>query len=97
MIIAWWSAGVTSAVATKLAIQQYGADKVVPIYFHIDSAHEDNKRFKSECETWYGREILVRQSKKYGDQFDVIKKERYVNGPSGARCTLELKKIYVCK
>ena len=92
MIIAWWSAGVTSAVATKLAIQQYGADKVVPIYFHIDSAHEDNKRFKSECETWYGREILVRQSKKYGDQFDVIKKERYVNGPSGARCTLELKK-----
>ena len=24
MIISWWSAGVTSAVATKLAIQEFG-------------------------------------------------------------------------
>ena len=92
MIIAWWSAGVTSAVATKLAIDKYGKDNVVPIYFHIDSAHKDNNRFKEQCEEWYGRDIVVKQSAKYGDQFDVIKKERYVNGPSGARCTLELKK-----
>ena len=33
MIIAWWSAGVTSAVATKLAINEFGLDKVMPIYF----------------------------------------------------------------
>ena len=91
MIIAWWSAGVTSAVATKLAIQEFG-NEVRPIYFEIDSAHEDNYRFKSECEDWYGMEIEVWRSEKYKDQFDVVKKTRYVNGPSGARCTLELKK-----
>jgi hypothetical protein len=35
MIIAWWSAGVTSAVATKLAIEEYGPEYVVPIYFQM--------------------------------------------------------------
>jgi hypothetical protein len=93
MIIAWWSAGVTSAVATKLAINEFGIDNVVPIYFQIDSSHEDNERFKSECEEWYGKEILVeRAPPKYKDQFDVILKDKYVNGPGGARCTLVLKK-----
>jgi len=93
MIISWWSAGVTSAVATKLAMEKYGKDNVVPIYFAIDSAHDDNARFKAECEEWYGKEIITERSpEKYKDQFDVIIKDKYVNGPSGARCTLILKK-----
>jgi hypothetical protein len=58
MIISWWSAGVTSAVATKLAIQEFG-DEVKPIYFGIDSAHSDNARFKEQCEDWYGCEIIT--------------------------------------
>lgn len=92
-VIAWWSAGVTSAIATKLAIEEHGAENVVPIYFAIDSAHKDNERFKAECEEWYGREIVVERSpEKYKDQFDVILKDKYVNGPAGARCTLILKK-----
>ena len=91
MIISWWSAGVTSAVATKIAIEEFGSS-VKPIYFAIDSAHDDNARFKKECEDWYGCEIEVWRSEKYKDQFDVIKKTRYVNGPAGARCTSELKK-----
>jgi len=90
--VAWWSAGVTSAVATKLALDAFGKDNVDIIYFKIDSAHPDNERFLRECEEWYGKEIIVRQSEKYKDQFDVIKKTRYINGPAGARCTLELKK-----
>lgn len=91
MIISWWSAGVTSAVATKLAIDEYGKDNVRPIYFKIDSAHPDNERFKAECEAWYGKEIEVHQAK-YKDQFEVILGDKYVNGPAGARCTLVLKK-----
>ena len=91
-IIAWWSAGVTSAVATKLAIEEYGVDNVTPIYFKIDSAHTDNARFLEQCEEWYGKKIKVLQSDKAKDQFDVIKKYRYVNGPAGARCTAILKK-----
>lgn len=92
-VIAWWSAGVTSAVATKLAIDEFGIDNVIPIYFAIDSAHPDNERFKIQCEDWYGREIITeRAPEKYKDQFDVIVKDKYVNGPAGARCTMILKK-----
>ena len=90
-IICWWSAGVTSAVATKLAIAEFG-DRCRPIYFAIDSAHSDNDRFKRQCEEWYGMEIEVARSNRFVDQFDVIKRERYVNGPGGAKCTKELKK-----
>ena len=51
----------------------------------IDSAHPDNDRFKIQCEEWYGKEIRVaRAPEKYKDQFDVILKDKYVNGPSGA-------------
>ena len=58
---------------------------MVLIYFQIDSSHDDNKRFKEQCEEWYGREIIVeRAPEKYKDQFDVILKDKYVNGPSGA-------------
>jgi 3'-phosphoadenosine 5'-phosphosulfate sulfotransferase (PAPS reductase)/FAD synthetase len=92
MIIAWWSAGVTSAVATKLAIEEFGVDNVLPVYFQIDSAHKDNKRFMRKCEEWYGRKIHVERSPDFKDQYDVIEKTKYVNGPSGARCTMELKK-----
>jgi len=91
VIISWWSAGITSAVATKLAIQEFGSE-VKSIYFEIGSAHPDNHRFKKECEDWYGQEIEVWSSDKYKDQFDVIEKTSYFNGPAGARCTTELKK-----
>ena len=40
-----------------------------------------------------GKEIRVARSpERYRDQFDVILKDRYVNGPGGARCTTILKK-----
>lgn len=91
VVVAWWSAGITSAVATKLAIQKFGS-KVKPIYFQIDSAHPDNKRFKEECEEWYGLEIETMQGKRFKTQFDVIEVKKYTNGPAGARCTVELKK-----
>lgn len=91
MKVCWWSAGATSAVAAKLAIDKYG--DVELFYIAISSAHPDNKRFIEACESWYGQSInIVTNDKGYADQFDVIEHTGYVNGPSGARCTLELKK-----
>jgi len=90
--IGWFSCGVTSAVACKLALDKYGKDNVELYYMVIDSAHKDNERFIDDCEKWYGKQIIRRRSPKYLDQFEVIKKTKYINGPSGARCTLELKK-----
>lgn len=89
-VISWWSGGLTSAVACRLAIEKYSNVRLV--YIHIGSHHKDVLRFKTDCEKWYGKEIEVYQSTKYDSQFDVIRDTKYVNGPNGARCTFELKK-----
>lgn len=91
MKIAWFSAGITSAVACKLAVD---ADPAVEMYYiDIASAHQDNARFIADCEQWIGKKVhIVTNTKGYRDQFDVIRRNRYINGPHGARCTLELKK-----
>ncbi|WP_372640208.1 hypothetical protein [Ancylomarina sp.] len=89
-VVAWWSAGVTSAVACKMALEMY--DNVKLYYIKIDSACPDNERFKAECEKWYGCKIETLQSSKYKDQFEVIRDVRAVNTPYGAPCTNNLKK-----
>lgn len=91
-VVNWFSAGITSAVAGKMAINKYGSENVANVYFEIASAHPDNDRFIADCEKWYGQEIHRRRGK-YDDQFDVIGQTRYLNGPSGARCTTELKRF----
>ena len=92
MYIGWFSCGITSAVACRLAIESYGRENVRLFYIEISSAHDDNDRFISDCERWIGVPIERRRSSKYVDQFDVIERTRYVNGAAGARCTKELKK-----
>ena len=89
-ILSWFSAGITSAVACKLAIEKY--ENVVPYYMYIDTAHPDNILFIKDCEKWFGKKIETVMSLKYNNQFEVIEKTGYVNGPDGARCTKELKK-----
>lgn len=90
MIVCWWSGGITSAVACKKAIEKWDA---VPVYIETGSHHPDTLRFKDDCEKWYGKQILTIQNEKYVDHFDVIEKTKFINGPSGARCTRELKRI----
>ena len=91
-MIGWFSCGVTSAVACKIALETYTKDVVKLYYIEIDSAHPDNERFIKDCEAWYGTTINRVRSNKYSDQFEVIEESGYINGPSGARCTLMLKK-----
>lgn len=94
-IVAWFSCGVTSAVATKLALDMYD-DDVVPVYIKIDQVHEDNARFIADCENWFGRKIAQYQRDTYRSPLAVAERTRYLNGPYGARCTTELKR-YVRK
>jgi len=89
-VISWWSGGITSAVACRLALEKY--KNVRLIYIETGSHHPDTKRFKIDCEQWYGREIETRQSNKYENHIDVVLTERFVNGPTGAKCTKVLKK-----
>lgn len=90
MIIAWFSCGVTSAVACKIALSLY--DDVQIYYIETGSGHPDNTRFLADCEKWYGQPIRVIRSDKYSNVEDVLTKKRFINGPTGASCTFELKK-----
>ena len=56
MRVAHFSAGVSSAVATKLA------NPDVIIYIHIEDQHPDTLRFVKDCEKWFGKPILRLQS-----------------------------------
>lgn len=88
--LGWFSCGVTSAVACKK--RQEVNPNIDFYYMQIDTAHPDNERFIADCEKWYGKKIIRIRSKKFKDQFDVIEKTGYVNGPGGAACTKKLKK-----
>lgn len=90
MVVSWFSAGVSSAVATKLYIDKI--DKI--IYTHIDDQHTDTMRFIKECELWFGKPVEILQS-----QYKSVEKacrmsggRGYINGPAGAACTKFLKR-----
>ena len=89
--LGWFSCGSTSAVACKLAIEQYGKDSVDLWYIETGASHPDNKRFIKDCENWYGKEIKVAQNPRFSCPLDVAKKELF-NTPYGAPCTKYLKK-----
>jgi len=86
--VAWFSAGVSSAVATKLMVEQ--VDKI--IYQHIDDMEEDTMRFVRDCEEWFGKPIEIRQSPYKSVENAVLQNPGYMNGPRGASCTMLLKR-----
>mgnify|MGYP003139335554 CR=1 FL=1 len=90
MKVAWFSAGVTSAVATYYAINEY--DDVTPVFIETGSHHPDNERFINECEEWFRCKIQTIQHKDLQNIYDVFKHKQFINSPYGAPCTALLKK-----
>jgi 3'-phosphoadenosine 5'-phosphosulfate sulfotransferase (PAPS reductase)/FAD synthetase len=89
MVISWFSAGVSSAVATKLALKKHPDMRI--IYTHIDDQHPDTMRFIHDCEKWFGREVEITQSPlKSVDA--ACRKAGFINSPNGAACTRLLKR-----
>ena len=89
-IVSWFSAGVSSAVATKMLI-----DEIDEIYYiHIDDHHPDNDRFIMECQEWFGKPIIRIQSEYMNVEYALrgAGGRGYVNGPTGAPCTRFLKR-----
>lgn len=92
-IVSWFSCGAASAVATKLAIEAKPGEVVVAYCDTSRREHPDNMRFLRDCQEWFGQEILILGNDEYArDPDEVFRKTRYLVGPSGARCTAELKK-----
>lgn len=88
MKIAWFSAGATSSVACKLALQRY--DDVEICYIETGSHHPDSIRFLKDCEKWYGKKINILQSP-YKNHFEVFESTGVISMPNYTPCTTLLK------
>lgn len=92
-IIVWVSAGLASAVAWRLAKNQYG-DRVLGVYCDTSKTESpDNPRFLKEVSEWVGSPLTVIKSDKYATVDEVFEKRRYLAGIKGAPCTVEMKKV----
>ena len=87
MLVSWFSAGVSSFIATYLLKEKI--DKI--IYTHIKDQHSDTLRFLHNCEKAMSKKIEILQSR-YESVENVIRQFRYINSPYGAVCTRVLKK-----
>ena len=91
-VIVWFSCGAASAMAAKLASVLYGDELDVVYCDTMATEHPDNQRFLEDVEKWTGRPVRKLHSPRYDDVDDVIEKRKYLSGPLGAPCTIEMKK-----
>lgn len=93
-IICWWSGGVTSAVACKLAIQFFGKKRCRVIMIDTKNEHHDTYRFKEDCQQWYSLEIetITGIGEKYPNIKEVWRKHKSLNVATGAICSTQLKR-----
>lgn len=95
-VLVWFSDGAASAVAAKLAIQQYpgpAEDVEVVKCDTTGSEHPDNVRFRADVERWIDSRVILLRSEDYAGIDEVFERTRYMAGSAGARCTTELKKL----
>jgi 3'-phosphoadenosine 5'-phosphosulfate sulfotransferase (PAPS reductase)/FAD synthetase len=92
-VIAWWSGGVTSAVACKMALDMFGIENVRLIFIDTFNEDQDTYRFKSDCERWYGKDIESISSNRYKCITDVWEQNKSLNVAHGAVCSDRLKTV----
>jgi hypothetical protein len=91
-VICWWSGGITSAVACKIAIDIYGAENCRVIMLDTKNEHEDTYRFLKDCEKWYKLPIELLSSDKYESIRETWYKHLSLNTANGAICSSKLKR-----
>lgn len=94
-IAVWFSCGVASAVAAKKTIEIYGLTHIIRVLNNpVVEEDADNTRFLKDVERWIGQPIETVSSTKYltSSAVDVWAHRKYMSGPTGAPCTIELKK-----
>lgn len=92
-VLVWFSYGAASAVAGKKAIEKYGDRTILVNCDTTKNEHEDNARFRADCERWFGRKVHLIKSEVFDTIEEVFEKTGYMSGPAGARCTTEVKKL----
>jgi hypothetical protein len=92
-IVCWFSCGAASAVATKIAIaENAGKLPLIIAYTEVIEEHPDNKRFLTDCEKWFGQEIIILGNDKYKRSIYETFKTSAMNIKGSAPCTQRLKK-----
>lgn len=92
-IVCQFSCGAASAVATKLVLLDGGYNRALIVNAFIEQEGADNRRFLADCERWFDRPIMVLRDEKYGaSTHEVWRRKRFMKGPRGAPCSLELKR-----
>lgn len=95
-IVVWFSCGAASAVAAYMTLKQFGEACNIRIVNNIVvEEHSDNFRFLMDCAEWFGRPIEFAVNPKYDhcSAKGVWGKRKFMSGPMGAPCTIELKKL----
>lgn len=90
-IVCRFSCGAPSAVVAKLMLAEHGPELVEIVYSDTRSEHEDNVRFRHDCEAWFGKSVTVLASDEYKDIWDVFERERFIVSHMGAKCRGALK------
>lgn len=88
--LVWFSAGAASAVDAKLTVNEH--PNAVVAYVDPGSEHIDNRRFISAVSVWLDHDIVTLHPYPYRDTWEVWNARRFLVGPHGAPCTIELKK-----
>lgn len=92
-VVCWFSCGAASAVATKLALEEWrGVLPIDIVYCDTGSEHPDNVRFMADCVRWFNQDIITVKNERYQNIFDVFRQRQFIKGPHGAPCTDQLKK-----
>lgn len=92
-VVAQFSCGAASAVATKLALAKHHGAEVVIANAFVKEEDDDNRRFLADCEDWFGQKALQLRDEKYGASADEVwRRKNYMNGRLGAPCSGELKR-----
>lgn len=93
-VVCWFSCGAASAVATKLAISQFGGRnyEIVIAYTEVIEEHSDNKRFLADCEKWFGQKILILGNDRYERSIYKTFEKSAMNIKGASPCTRKLKK-----
>lgn len=101
-IICWFSGGVTSAVACKLAIDIFGKDRCRIIFMDTHNEDDDTYRFLRDCQHWYGvdieiitmigRSASIRKDLSFDSIQSIWRHYKSLNVNSGAICSSVLKR-----
>lgn len=90
-VLVWFSCGAASACAAKLTLASHPEAEILYCDM-LKYEHPDNRRFISDCERWFGKQVKILKSAEYTDIFDVFDKTGWLVGHGMAKCSHHLKR-----